>query len=125
MLLVDAVCDLYLISFWRAAGWILYDKIVCIYFPVPPNMLLSVERLDWKRPILWLASSEILTPHPPQRPPPLVRGEDTLAGWRGGWGSIVWKTQGTALYSTYVSTLCFYPSKIRVFRRALCPPLPL
>jgi hypothetical protein len=33
-----------------------------------------------------------MTPHPPHRPasdylPPLVRGEDTLAGWRGGgWG---------------------------------------
>jgi hypothetical protein len=22
----------------------------------------------------------------PSPPPPLVRGEDTLAGWRGGWG---------------------------------------
>jgi hypothetical protein len=32
-------------------------------------------------------------------PPPLVRGEDTLAGWRGGGGSIVWKTPDTALYS--------------------------
>ncbi len=38
-------------------------------------------------------------------PPPLVRGEDTLAGWSGGWGSIFWKTPDTALYSTYVSTL--------------------
>ncbi len=29
------------------------------------------------------------TPSPPGEcvyPPPLVRGEDTLAGWRGGWG---------------------------------------
>jgi hypothetical protein len=30
-------------------------------------------------------------PPPPHRPasvypPPVVRGEDTLAGWRGGWG---------------------------------------
>jgi hypothetical protein len=32
--------------------------------------------------------------------PPLVRGEDTLAGWRGCGGA------DTALYSTYVSTLC-------------------
>jgi hypothetical protein len=51
----------------------------------------SVERLYCKRPILCLASSKILTPHPPHRPasvypPPLVRGEDTLAGWRGGRG---------------------------------------
>jgi hypothetical protein len=71
-----------------------------------------VERLYCKRPILWLESSKILTPHPPRRPasvypPPLVRGEDTLAGWRGGGGSIFWKTQDTALYSTYVSTLWF------------------
>jgi hypothetical protein len=41
--------------------------------------------------------------HPP--PLSLVRGEDTLAGWRGGGGSIVRKTQDTALYSMYVSTL--------------------
>jgi hypothetical protein len=54
--------------------------------------------------------SKILTPHPLVarrvcNPPPLVRGEDTLARWRGGGGSIVWKTPDTALYSTYVSTL--------------------
>ncbi len=35
---------------------------------------------------------ENIDPHPPHRPanvppPPLVRGEDTLAGWKGGgWG---------------------------------------
>jgi hypothetical protein len=40
-------------------------------------------------------------------PPPLVRGEDTLSGWRGGWGSIFCKTPDTALSSTYVSTLCY------------------
>jgi hypothetical protein len=50
-----------------------------------------VERLYCKRPILCLASSKILTPHPLTArrvctPPSLVRGEDTLAGWRGGWG---------------------------------------
>jgi hypothetical protein len=38
-------------------------------------------------------------------PPPLVRGEDTLARERGGGGSTFWKTPDTALYSTYVSTL--------------------
>jgi hypothetical protein len=38
-------------------------------------------------------------------PPPLVRGEETLARWKGGGGSIFWKTPDTALYSTYVSTL--------------------
>ncbi len=37
-------------------------------------------------------------------PPPLLRGEDTLAGWRGGWGSIFWKTQDTALYSIYIES---------------------
>jgi len=46
-------------------------------------------------------------PHGPASvyPPPLVRGEDTLAGWRGGWGAIVRKTPDTALYSIYASTL--------------------
>jgi hypothetical protein len=80
--------------------------------------LLTVEGLYCKRPIQCLASSEILMPHwplphrpaslYPSSPPPLVRGEDTLAGWRGarwverGWGvnsSIVRKTPDTALYS--------------------------
>jgi hypothetical protein len=51
-----------------------------------------------------------IDPTPPHRPasvypPPLVRGEDTLAGWKGGGGSIFWRTPDTALYSTYVSTL--------------------
>ncbi len=35
---------------------------------------------------------------------PLLRGEDTLAWWRGGGGSIFWKTQDTALYSTYIES---------------------
>jgi hypothetical protein len=34
----------------------------------------TVERLDCKRPILWLASSKILKPHPPHR------GEDSHTG---------------------------------------------
>ncbi len=60
--------------------------------------------------VRWLAFSKILSPHPPQRPvsgypPPLERGEDTLAGWRGGGASIFWKTSDTALYFMYVSTL--------------------
>ncbi len=51
----------------------------------------AVERLYCKRQIQCLASSKILTPHPLTArrvctPPPLVRGEDTLAGWRAGWG---------------------------------------
>jgi hypothetical protein len=52
------------------------------------------------------------SPHRPVSvyPPPLVLGEDTLARGRGGWGSIFWKTPDTALYSTYVNTLCLYSS---------------
>jgi hypothetical protein len=48
-------------------------------------------------------------PSPPGEcvPPAFGAGEDTLAGWRGGWGSIFWKTPDTALYSTYVSTLWY------------------
>jgi hypothetical protein len=46
---------------------------------------------------------------PPTPSPPgecvTVRGEDTLAGWRGGWGVNSRKTPDTALYSIYVSTL--------------------
>jgi hypothetical protein len=49
-----------------------------------------------------------IEPPPPHRPArPLVRGEDTLAGWRGGGGSIVRKMPDTALYSIYVSTLWY------------------
>ncbi len=76
----------------------------------------SVEWLYCKRPILRLSSSKILTPNLPHRPasvyppphPSSGAGEDTLAGWKGGGGSIFsifWKTPDTALYSTYVSTL--------------------
>ncbi len=48
------------------------------------------ERLQ--RPILCLASSKIL------------RGEDTLARGRGGWGVNIWKTQDTAMYYTYIES---------------------
>jgi hypothetical protein len=40
-------------------------------------------------------------------PPPLLRGEDTLAGWRGGWGVNMLedaRVQDTALYSTYIES---------------------
>jgi hypothetical protein len=75
-----------------------------------------LERVYCKRPIQCLSSSKILTTHPltarrvctPPPLPPLVRGEDTLAGWRGGGGLIFWKMPDTALYSTYVSTLWIY-----------------
>jgi hypothetical protein len=74
-------------------------------------MRLSVERLDCKRPILWLASSKLLTPAPLTAlttPPPHAFGAGgghTRWVERGVGGSIFWKTPGTALYSTYVSTL--------------------
>jgi hypothetical protein len=42
----------------------------------------------------------------PPLPPPLTRGEDTLAGWRGGGGQFR-KTPDTALYSIFVNTLCY------------------
>jgi hypothetical protein len=51
---------------------------------------------------------QTIDPPPPHRPasvyplPAFGAGEDTLAGWRGGGGSIVQKTPTTALYSTYV-----------------------
>jgi hypothetical protein len=54
-----------------------------------------------------------IDPPPPSLPGECVPprhwcgGEDTLARGRGWWGSIVWKTPDTALYSIYVSTLCF------------------
>ncbi len=66
----------------------------------------GIERLYCKRQIQCLASSKVkYWPSPARTLPPLVRGEDTLAGWRGGGGTIFWKTPDTALYSTYVSTL--------------------
>ncbi len=61
----------------------------------------------WRLPKYW-------PPHPLtarrvcSTPPLLVRGEDTLAGWRGGWGSMVRKMPwASALFSIciYVSTL--------------------
>ncbi len=63
------------------------------------RMLWLVERSYCMRPILCLTSSKILTPHPPHcpasvYPPPLVRGEDKLAGWRRGWGVNILKDAG-------------------------------
>ncbi len=61
-----------------------------------------------KRAILFLSSFNILTPHPPLRSPPLLRGEDRLAGRRGGWGSIFWKTREIGLPSySKICTLWF------------------
>jgi hypothetical protein len=74
-----------------------------------------------------------IDPPPPHRPasacvpppPAFAAGEeeDTLAGWRGGKGSIVRKTPDTALYSIYLSTLwkqprqdCFKAALPQAFR---------
>ncbi len=95
------------------------NKTMC--FTANSWLCCPAEGLYWKRPIQCLASSEILTPHPTHRPasvypppfpPPLVRGEGTIAGWRGGGGSIVRKTPDTALYSIYAITL--WPVPIRI-----------
>jgi hypothetical protein len=52
-----------------------------------------------------------IDPSPPHRPASVW--EATLAGWRGGGGSIVRKTPDTALHSKYVSTLWLRPSQAR------------
>ncbi len=63
--------------------------------------------------VLRLPKSKILTPHPPlppasvtSPPPPNKGGEYTFAGWRGGGGSIFWKTRDIGLpsYSNNLST---------------------
>jgi hypothetical protein len=56
-------------------------------------------------------------------PPPLVRGEGTLAGWRGGGGSIVRKTPDIALYSIYVSTLVLWLGPYTYRAQSLGPAL--
>jgi hypothetical protein len=70
-----------------------------------------------------------IDPPPPHRPasvyfPPLVRGEDTLAGRRGGWGGGVniLEDADTALYSTYVSTLWSKPCLSLLFLHSLVGP---
>ncbi len=75
--------------------------------PVP------VKRLYCKRPIICLASSKILISPTPLTARRLCTafgagGGHTRYGVEGGGGSIFWKTRDTALYSTYVSTLCYY-----------------
>jgi hypothetical protein len=70
-----------------------------------------VQGLYCKRPIQCLASSKLL-PHPLTArrvcTPHLWCGgrTQTLGGEGVGGGSIFWKTPDTALYSTFVSTLC-------------------
>jgi hypothetical protein len=72
-----------------------------------------VERLYCKRPILCLASSKILTPHPPHSPASVRVRKHSLGG-EGGGGSIVWKTPDTALCSTCISTLWTLCNKMEV-----------
>ena len=66
--------------------------------------------------------SKILTPHPPLRPasvyphPALLRGEDTLAGRRGGGGSIFLETRDIGLPS-YSNNLSTAGTKHFMFRR--------
>jgi hypothetical protein len=69
-----------------------------------------VERLKCKRPLQCLAYSEILTPHPLNArrvcyPPPLVRREYSLAGWRGGGGQYFGRRL-TQLCTLHMWVLC-------------------
>jgi hypothetical protein len=64
----------------------------------------SVEGLYCKKPIQYLASSEILTPPHPLSTQRVCPPPHTRQGVRG-WGSIVQKTPDTALYSIFVSIL--------------------
>jgi hypothetical protein len=84
-------------------------------------MCVHVEGLYWRKPTQCLASSEILAPLRPASvyPPPLVQGEDTLAGWSWGRGSIVRKTSDTALYTIYVSTFCVYTMSTNIFFKVI------
>ncbi len=60
-----------------------------------------------RRGIILSGVFQNIDPPPPHRPasvspPPLMRGEDTLAGWRGGGVSIFWKMPDTALSVLYI-----------------------
>ncbi len=105
---------IFMLSFSYLQSLINTCTVVKCKIRLPPLYPIShrVEGLNCKRPIQCLASSRILTTHPLTAwrvcTPRLwcVGRGDTLAGRRGGGGSIFWKTPDTALYSTYVSTLC-------------------
>jgi hypothetical protein len=58
-----------------------------------------------KMPLLCLPSSKIMTLHPLTARRVCGGRTHSLGGGEGGGGSIFWKTQDTALYPTYVSTL--------------------
>ncbi len=95
----NSVCLMWYVFCFCLFGWIRF-AVACSY------------RYYCKRPILWLASSKILTPPPlPTHRPDSVYprlwcgGRTHTLGGEGGGGSIFWKTSDTALYSTYTSTL--------------------
>ncbi len=82
-------------------------------------ILCIVKRLYCKRPIQCLASSKILTTHPLTArrvcitippPLPLVRGKDTLAGSRGGWGVKILEDarHSSVLYICKYFVLCIF-----------------
>ncbi len=80
--------------------------------------VLSTEYIFYcKRAIIFLSTSKILTPHPPLRPASLSSprnkgGGYTLAGGRGGWGSIFWKTREIGLLSySKICTLWYCPMR--------------
>ncbi len=75
----------------------------CIYCIPKRDYTVRGQSNVWRLPKFW---THPLTARLVCTPPPLVRGDDTLTGWRGGGGSIVRKPD-TALYSIYVSTLCY------------------
>ncbi len=107
-----------LLSPYSGVGFFFTARLACIYMNFESQKICFADRLYCKRPIQCLASSKILTPHPLTARrvctlPPLVRGKNTLAGWRVGGGSIFWKSPDTALYSTYVSTLWSVYSNVK------------
>jgi hypothetical protein len=57
------------------------------------------------------------TPSSPGECVPAAFGEGGRTHSLGGegWGSIFWKTPGTALYSTYVSTLCLILKTMTIY----------
>jgi hypothetical protein len=62
--------------------------------------------------------------HPPLRPasvypPPLLRGEYTLAGERGVWGSVFWETQDRAAWYPSIFLVPWLDCKKRIIGKFL------